>query len=190
MSYFRPRNFLLVLVLAISVILSVLIVSRYRPESPIQMISASLPDGVDVALKNIDYTHMEDGQARWRLVAQKVEHVSQASALRVESPHISFYDGKGDISGSLESQMGEISDDYQHVELRDQVILKSSSGHTFFSEQLFYDHDSETASTDSLVRLESEGFHVQGKGLLFSVKTKKIVLNSQVEAVFYPDKLE
>jgi LPS export ABC transporter protein LptC len=184
MSYFRPRNLLLVLALALAVILLVMIAIRYRPENNLQTIVKALPEGVDVSLQDIDYTHIEDGRARWRLVALQVERQVKSSALVVSSPQMTFYDEQGEIKGSLQAVSGEVSEDYRKVQLNEDVVLKDPSGYTVFADRLTYDHDTQTATTDSLVRLESKGLQLEGRGLVFNVQTKHLQLNEQVEGFF------
>ena len=184
MSYFRPRNLLLVLALILAVILLAVIAMRYRPESNLRTIVKALPEGIDVSLQDIDYTHIEEGRARWRLVALQVERQAKSSTLVVSSPQMSFFDDQGEIKGSLQAVSGEVSEDYRKVQLNDDVVLKDPSGYTMFADRLTYDHDTQTATTDSLVRLESEGLHLEGRGLVFHVQTKQLQLNEQVKGVF------
>jgi len=184
MSYFRPRNLLLVLALILAVILLAVIAMRYRPESNLRTIVKALPEGIDVSLQDIDYTHIEEGRARWRLVALQVERQAKSSTLVVNSPQMSFFDDQGEIKGSLQAVSGEVSEDYRKVQLNDDVVLKDPSGYTMFADRLTYDHDTQTATTDSLVRLESEGLHLEGRGLVFHVQTKQLQLNEQVKGVF------
>ena len=186
MSYFRPRNFLLVLAMALAVILLAMIVMRYRPENNLQTIVKALPEGVDVSLQDIDYTHIEEGRARWRLVALQVERQAKTSTLVISSPRMSFYDEQGEITGSLQAVTGAVSEDYRVVRLNDQVVLQNTSGYTLSTDRLTYDHDTQRVTTDSLVRFESNGLYLEGRGLIFHLQIKKLELNEQVRGVFEP----
>jgi LPS export ABC transporter protein LptC len=186
MSYFRPRNLLLVLALVLAAILIALIVLRYRPENNLRSVAKALPEGVDVALQDIDYTHIEEGRARWRLVARQVERRAKTSTLVVSNPRMSFFDEQGQVTGSVQADRGEISDDYRKVTLNDEVVLTNSSGYSLFTDRLSYDHDTRTAVTDALVRLESSGVQLEGRGLIFHVQSKKLELNESVKGVFEP----
>jgi len=172
--------------LILAVILLAVIAMRYRPEDNLRTIVKALPEGVDVSLQDIDYTHIEDGRARWRLVAQQVERQAKSSTLVVNRPQVTFYDEQGEIKGSLQALSGEVSEDYRNVQLNDEVVLENMSGYTLLTDRLKYDHDTQTATTDSLVRLESKGLHLEGRGLVFHVQTKQLQLNEQVEGIFEP----
>jgi len=186
MSYFRPRNLLLVLAMVLAVILIAIIAMRYRPEDSLQTIVKALPEGIDVSLQDIDYTHIDEGRARWRLVARQVERQAKKSLLVVSSPQMTFYDEQGEVKGTLRAETGEISEDYRKVRLHDKVVLKNTSGYTLSTDRLTYDHDTQSVTTDSLVRLESSGLYMEGRGLVFHVQTKMLELKKQVRGVFEP----
>ena len=187
MSYFRPRNFLLVTAVVVVAILLAVIASRYRPAGTLEKIAKALPEGVDVSLQDIDYTHTEDGRARWRLVARQVERKAQTSTLEISNPRMSFFDDKGALSGSLQAVRGQVSDDYGQVQLHGDVVLKNANGYTLYTDQLFYDNGTETASTDAHVQLESEGLQLEGLGMEARLRTKQLVLKEQVQGVFTPE---
>lgn len=186
MSYFRPRNFLLVTAVALVAILLAVIASRYRPAGTLEQIAKALPEGVDISLQDIDYTHTEDGRARWRLVARQVERKAQTSTLDISDPRMSFFDDEGVVSGALQAVRGEVSDDYRQVQLHGDVILENAGGYTLYTDQLSYDSETETASTDAHVRLESAGLHLEGRGMEARLRTKQLVLKKQVQGVFTP----
>ena len=110
MSYFKPRNLLLVLALGLALILVVVIALRFRPESQLQALVKALPEGVDVSLQDIDYTHIEEGRARWRLVAQQAERNSASGVLGLINPELKFFDDQGEPKGALSAGKGDVRD--------------------------------------------------------------------------------
>lgn len=190
MSYFRPRNLLLVMALVLALVLLVVIAQRYRPENQLQTLVQALPQGIDVALQDIDYTHLEEGRARWRLVAQQVERQAQSGLIRVDSPLMTFYDDLGAPKGSLQADKGELSDDYQRVALRGDVVLKNSTGYALYTDHLDYDQDTHLATTDAYVKLLGEGLSLEGRGLVFDVKQEQLQVNADVKGTFDPVKMK
>lgn len=186
MSYFKPRNLLLVLALGMALVLIAVISLRYRTENQLQSLVEALPQGIDVALQDIDYTHIEDGRARWRLVAQQVERQSASGVLGLIGPQLNFYDEQGEAKGSLQSDKGEVSDDYQRVRLRGDVVLKSSAGYTLYTESLDYDHTTQKATTVAHVRMVAEGLHLEGNGMVFYLQQERLLLNADVKGFFEP----
>ena len=184
MSYFKPRNLLLVLALGLALILLAVVVLRFRPESQLQTIAKALPEGIDVSLQDIDYTHIESGKPRWRLVAQQVERQSKSGVLGLVSPQLSFYDEEGEPEGSMQAGQGEVSDDYLHVSLSDDVVLKNTAGYTLYTDQLDYDHSKQMATTEEQVRVVGDGLNLEGVGLVFYMKRKLLHLNGDVKGSF------
>ena len=181
MSYFKPRNFLLVLALGLALVLLAVIALRYRTESKLQTLVEALPKGIDVSLQDIDYTHIEDGSARWRLVAQQVERQSASGVLGLTSPQLSFYDEQGQPKGFLQAGKGDVSDDYQQVRLRGDVVLKNAAGYTLYTDSLDYDHTKQVATTDANVRMVADGVQMEGRGLVFFLKQERLLLKADVK---------
>lgn len=190
MSYFRPRNLLLVMALILALILLVVIALRYRPENQLQKIVQALPKGIDVSLQDIDYTHISDGRARWRLVARQVERQAQSGVLHVDNPQMTFYDDLGETKGSLQAAQGEISDDYQKVGLHGEVVIKNPAGYVLYTDQLDYDQTTQMATTAAHVKLLGKGLSLEGTGLVFDVQQERLQLNADVKGTYDSEKMK
>lgn len=190
MSYFKPRNLLLVLALVLALVLLAVVSVRYRGESQLKSLVESLPKGVDVSLQDIDYTHVEEGRARWRLVAQQVERQSASGVLGLVEPRLRFYDELGETKGFLQAGKGEVSDDYQQVRLLDEVVLKNSAGYTLYTDHLDYDHTTQLATTDAHVRMVADGLHMEGTGLIFYLKQERLQLKADVKGSLDPKEVK
>ena len=180
MSYLKPRNLLLVLAVVIAVILLVVISQRYRPEDQLQTVVKALPEGVDVSLEDIDYTHIEGGVARWRLVAHEVKRQADTQIMIVQSPVLEFYNDQGTLDGELQALTGEVSQDYKQVYLQGDVVLKRADGYTLYTDRLDYDHGKQLAQTDAPVRLESDRMTMNGVGMVYQVAKRHLVLKAKV----------
>jgi LPS export ABC transporter protein LptC len=176
--------------LVLALVLLAVIALRYRPESQLQKMVQSLPKGIDVALQDIDYTHIKDGRASWRLVAQQVERQAQSGFLRVDGPQMTFYDDGGETKGSLQADEGVISDDYQKVGLHGEVVLKNPSGYALYTDHLDYDQATQMATTDAHVRLLGDGLNLEGTGLVFDVQKNLLRLHANVKGVFDSEKIK
>ncbi len=186
MSNFKPRNLLLVLALVLALALVVMIVLHRRPESQIQSLVKALPKGVDVALQDIDYTHVEGGLARWRMVAKQVERQAATGVMVVNNPQLSFFDEQGKVVGSMQAEEGSVTEDYQQVRLLNDVVLQDAAGYTVYTDLLNYNHKKKLATTEKAVRLESRGLSLAGTGMVFNVEQKTLVLKADVKGTFQP----
>lgn len=190
MSYFKPRNFLLVMALVLALALLVVIALRFSPESQLETVLKALPEGIDVSLEDIDYTHIEDGHPRWRLVSNQVERVASSGVLGLNDPELEFFDEQGQIEGFMSAARGEVSSDYQSVQLSGDVVLKHDSGYTLQTERIDYDHATRSVKTDAHVLMLAEGMRLEGMGLHFHVDEKRLQLNADVEGFFEPKKMK
>lgn len=190
MSYLKPRNFLLVLALVLALVLFAVIAKRYSPEQQLEAIVRALPKGVDVALENIDYTHIEDGKSRWRLVSNQVERRADSGILGLDEPELSFFDEQGDLTGTVSALQGEISSDYQLVNLSGDVFVQHVGGYTLQTERLNYDHATQKMTTDAHVRMAADGMRLEGKGMVFYLKEKRMQLNADVDGFLDPEKMK
>lgn len=190
MSYLKPRNLLLVLALVLALALVVLIALRYSPESQLEAVVKSLPKGVDVSLEDIDYTHMEGGQRRWRLVSRQVSRTAASGALSLDEPELKFFDALGEPASSIRAKRGEVSSDYQSVKVLGDVVLQHVDGYALQTESLDYDHAKQRISTDAEVLMIAEGLRLEGKGLTLYLQEKRLQLNANVDAFIDPEKIK
>ena len=190
MSYFRGRNLLLVFALLVALILAATVFLRYQGEKAIKIAVEALPEGVDLALKDIDYTHVDEGVARWRLQAEQVEHQSSTKQLVVLSPHLDFYDEQGQLQGTLVADEGQVSNNYLQLQVTGNVVLESVSGYKFYTDILHYDHSLQLVTTDAPVKLVSDGLRVDGRGMQMNVADRHLILKSEVDARLDPKRFD
>lgn len=186
MSYFRARNLLLVFALLVAVVLAATVTIRYQGEKAIKTVAEALPEGIDLALKDIDYTHVDEGVARWRLQADQVEHQSSTKLLLVRSPHLDFFDDEGQLKGTLIADQGQISNDYQQVQMAGNVVLESDSGYKFYTDILNFDQTTELVTTDAPIRLVGDGLQLTGRGMQMNVASRELTVEADVDARLDP----
>ena len=190
MSYLKPRNFLLVLALFLALVLIAVIAMRYSPESQLEAVVNSLPKGIDVALEDIDYTHIEDGKPRWRLVSNQVERRADSGILELAEPELKLFDELGEPAGSIRAVQGELSSDYQAVKLRGDVFLQHIGGYTLQTESLDYDHATQKMTTDAHVLMVADGMRLEGKGMTAYLQERRLQLNADVDGFLDPGKMK
>jgi LPS export ABC transporter protein LptC len=186
MSLFKTRNLFLLLALLLAVGLAAVVALRYRPEVKVAEVVKALPEGVDLALKDIDYTHSEGGVSRWRLVARQVAHRGSEGLMSVSDLHLTFFDAQGVEQGTLEARNGQISADFSAIEVRDEVTVTSHNGYTLRTDHLAYRQQERTIRTDSPVRLTGRGLDLEGVGLDLDLQTMRLRVHSKVRARLQP----
>jgi LPS export ABC transporter protein LptC len=188
MTPFSPRNLLLLLALLLAVVLAAIVLIRYRPPNELEEMAKVLPTGVDMALQDINYTHTEEGVARWRLVAKQVEHRTVDKFTSLSDLRVTFYDVKGVEQGSLTARSGQVNSDFSIIEVRDGVEVATVRGYTLQTDHLTYRQEDRSIRTDAPVRLVSAGVKLDGVGMDINLESKRLRIPSRVHAVVQPDK--
>lgn len=190
MSYLKPRNLLLLVALLLALALIVVIALRYSPGSQLKQLAETLPEGVDVALSDIDYRHIEAGKALWQLQAKRVARDSSSKTLGLNLPVLTFFDEQGAVKGSLQAGRGEVSEDYQRISLHGDVILTSSAGYALYTDHMDYDHTTGLATTDAAVRMVAGEMTLEGRGLSVDLRRERLHLAAEVKGLFHAERLK
>lgn len=170
------RNILLILILVLLGVVSFTVWRNFKIATPEQLVEM-LPDNVDVALDNVDYTETRGDRRFWRLQADSVAHEAQRQEARLENVRMTFYDqGKfGDIK--LTARSGKWFSETGNIDLAGDVVVKSDQGLALYCQELSYDNKTELIASESLVRLVSKDMETKGRGLkVFLPEQRMLVL--------------
>jgi LPS export ABC transporter protein LptC len=186
MNLLKSRHLLLLLALVLAGVLVTIVALRYRPRLDTAEMIKALPQGVELALQDINYTHTEGGVARWRLVAKQVEHRPAEQTIAVNDLQLTFFDAKGLEQGTLTARTGRVDRDFSWVEVRDEVTIVSRSGYTLQTDHLTYRQDERSVRTEAPVRLTAKGLQLDGTGLHLDLETRRLRVPAAVHAVLQP----
>ncbi|OEU73713.1 MAG: LPS export ABC transporter periplasmic protein LptC [Desulfuromonadales bacterium C00003068] len=153
---------------------------NFEIATPEQLVEL-LPDNVDIALDNIDYTETRGDQPFWRLQADSVSHEPQRQEARLENVSMTIYNqGEfGDIK--LTARNGKWFSETGNVELVGDVVVKSDQGIALYCQQLFYDNKAELITSESPVRLVAKDMETKGQGLQVLLPKQRMVILDQVQ---------
>jgi LPS export ABC transporter protein LptC len=142
----------------------------------------SIPENVDLTLKNIKYTKTLDGKPLWTLEADSADHSMDDSITRIENVQMVFFDPQmGEIV--LTAEQGELLPESQMVKVHSNVKVVSSPDRVMQTEFLEYKEADNSLHTDREVRLFFDHFEVVGKGMQLDVGNRKLILLSNVQAL-------
>jgi LPS export ABC transporter protein LptC len=175
------RNLLtLVLVLVVGM-LSVFALRSYR-DWGIETTFESIPENVDLTLKNITYTKTRDGEPLWTLVADSAAHSMEDDITRIANVRMEFFDPQmGDIV--LTADQGELSSADRTVKVRTNVKIVSPPGNVMLTDFLEYKEATNSLYTDKEVRINFDQFNVTGKGMQMDVDKRILLILSNVKAL-------
>lgn len=174
------RNVLLIFILVLLGAVSFMVWRNFKIATPEQLVEM-LPDNIDVALGNIDYTETRGDRRFWRLQADSVAHEAQRQQANLENVRMTFYDqGEfGDIL--LTARSGKWFSETGNIELTGDVVVKNDQGLALYCQELSYDNKAELIASESSVRLVSEDMETKGLGLKVFLPEQRMVILSQVQ---------
>jgi LPS export ABC transporter protein LptC len=174
------RNVLLIFILVLLGAVSFTVWRNFKTSTPEQLLEM-LPDNVDVALDNIDYTETRGDRRFWRLQADSVAHEAQRKEVNLENVRMTVYDqGElGDIE--LTGQSGKWFSETGNIVLTGDVVAKSDQGLALYCQELFYDNKAEMIVSESPVRLVSKDMETTGRGLKVFLPEQRMEILSQVQ---------
>ena len=184
MMMFKPRNILLLLSLLLLVSLAAVVAYRYRSPANVGEIVKALPDGVDLALSEIRYSHTEKGVERWRLVAGRVEHRAADKMTGVRNLELTFFDVAGREQGTLKANNGVVNADFSEIVVRDQVEIIIPNGYRVQTSHLTYTQSDRILRTDAPVDVVGSSLSLTGVGMYFDVEKKLLKIHDRVRARF------
>lgn len=174
------RNITLFCMIMLVGTVSFVLWQNFKIATPEQLIEM-LPDNVDIALDNVDYTETRGDRRFWRLQADSVAHEAQRQEAHLENVHMTLYDqGKfGDIQ--LTAQRGKWFSETGNVELNGDVVVKSGQGQVLYCQQLFYDNKAELITSESPVRLVAKDLEITGQRLQVYLPQQRMLILGLVQ---------
>lgn len=182
-SLFKSRNLLLLLAVVIAAVLAAVVMQRYQGPVAVPVMAPALPVGVDLALQEIRYTHTDGGVARWRLVASRAEHQTEAKVMLVSDLELTFFDEQGAEQMSLKARNGQVSSDYSAIEVHGDVELIHRNGYTLRTNSLSYRQADGMIRTDDPVQLNGRDVTMNGVGLRVDLANQRLQVPVKVRAV-------
>ena len=180
-SPLTTRNLLTLVLVLVTGALSVFALRSYREWRP-EATFESIPENVDLALKNIKYTKTRDGEPLWTLVADSADHSMEDGITRIVNVRMVFFDPQmGEIV--LTADQGELLPENQTVKVHSNVKIISPPGNVMLTEFLEYNESTNILHTDKKVRLSFDHFEVIGKGMQMNVENRNLLLLSNVKAL-------
>ena len=183
------RNLLLIFIVVILGGVSFLVWRNFRSITPQGLVEA-LPDNVDVAFDNVDYTETRGDKRLWRLKADSVARQAQNREALLENVRMVFYDqGEfGDVH--LSAKQGKWFTETGNIELVGDVTITSDEGQALYCQQLSYDNEAELITSETSVRLVAKDMVTTGIGLEYFVPQRRLVILEQVKTLLVTGKKE
>ena len=143
----------------------------------------------EMTLKDMEYTELQEGKRLWTIRAAEAKYFQEEQKTVLSTVRIAFFLESGDEI-QLESQEGLLYAKTKNIELWDAVHAMLPRGYRLFTDRAFYDHEKNTISSESLLRLEGPDVQLEGKRWVYRIPDRTAVFEGGVrgELGFLPPK--
>jgi LPS export ABC transporter protein LptC len=183
MTKLLSARFLLAGFILLLVVLLVLTVVSNLRKADVAVVEQFLRSDDDLAMKQLNYTETRDGVRKWSVHAESASHDLKQEMALLKQLTLTFYDPSS-TDLMVTSSAGELDLKNRQVVLRGDVVMKTTSGETIYTDELIFVDSEKMVRTEHPVRFVADGYTISGKGMRFDVTNRSMVLQHQVEAVY------
>lgn len=180
----------LALVILLAVVLLLLVVWRHIRQMPLQEILKALPQDIDLALDNLNYTETQDGRKRWTLVAERAEYLRSSNLVRLNPVQLTFYQAGAFGDLTLTAKHGELQEDTRQVDIWGDVVIIGEGGERLQTESLRYDDQRRLLTTAAPIHYQAPRMELTGVGLLVDLEKNTLLVEKAVRMLLLPEPKE
>jgi len=180
----------LALIILLAVVLLSLVVWRHVQQKPAQEIFKTLPQEIDLALDNLNYTETQDGRKRWTLVADRAEYLRSSNLVRLNPVQLTFYEAGAFGDLSLTADHGELQEDTRQVDVWGDVVVVGEGGERLQTESLRYHDQQRRLSTTAPIHYTAPRIELTGVGLQVDLEKSTLLVEKDVRMLLLPETKE
>lgn len=181
---------ILALVILLAVVLLSLVVWRHVQQTPVQEILETLPQEIDLALDNLNYTETRDGRKRWTLVADRAEYLRSSNLVRLNPVQLTFYEAGAFGDLNLTAERGELQEDTRQVDVWGDVVVVGEGGERLQTESLRYHDQQRRLSTAAPIHYTAPRIELTGVGLQVDLEKNTLLVEKDVRMLLLPEPKE
>lgn len=139
----------------------------------------------EISMKTIHFTESFQNRKKWELFARSGMYDKPNDKTSLEDVRFIV---ERDVNGpvTVTARRGEYLHTPKRVQLKGNVLAKTSDGVAFETAMISYDSIKQIFTTAEKVRLTDAALTVEGVGMDLSVDRQQAIIKSSVEATVYP----
>ncbi|MBI1911856.1 MAG: LPS export ABC transporter periplasmic protein LptC [Deltaproteobacteria bacterium] len=138
----------------------------------------------EVKIEKIHYSGTNsEGRIEWELVADSAKRTKDVDLTILSNVTLVFFSKQGEPY-TLKAAEGRFKEGTGEVTVTGNVVVNSEEGYRVATESLNYSMKTKVITTDAEVELSSKGMNIKGVGLLAEVDKQSFQLLKNVRAVF------
>lgn len=141
---------------------------------------APLSEGTDLELTDVSFTETEDGAPVWSLESSRANYSKSGRAAVFEEIEVVFWGEDKQERARLTADSGTANLETREILAHGNVHMLTAEGAKFRTDELRYQHIGKVLQTDNVVDFDYLGAKMQGKGMIYSLKSQKLEILSSV----------
>lgn len=184
--YIRPLLALLVMA-AIAGIAVAVLRSDPHGSAPVRLANQQLPHNIDVALKKVRFSEIQDGLVVWELVAERVDYDKGGDKAYLSDVRMEFQHNRSHGAVTVAADSGEYSSVAKTVRLKGHVHVVTEDGASFKTGSIVYTGATAQFSTADPVIFRQQRLQLTAVGMDLGVKNQRARFMSSVDASIVPN---
>jgi LPS export ABC transporter protein LptC len=177
----KRKKVLVVAILAVILSLALVFVIGIRV-APEKAVLRLMEDKVDLQIKNVHFTEVEDSGLKWELTADSARYLKKENLALFEKVTVRLLMKDGRIF-VMNGDQGRLDTESRDMEIDGNVAIVSENGDRFVTDRLRYLHVARRIETDRPVAMDNGNIRISGVGLIVHLDESKLTLLSQIRAI-------
>ncbi len=182
----RARWVLGILILLTTLILGV-VLWRHIQSRPIQELLDTMPQHIDLALDQLNYTQTENGIKRWTLKSERAEYLRDNQLVNLTGVDLLFFNAgdAGDVT--LRADRGQLQEETRQIDVQGGVVVTTSGDDVLNTAALHYDDQQQLLSTDQPFQYRNPQMTLEGIGLRLDLGKNTMFVEKNVTMRLFPN---
>lgn len=178
----RIKQVLAITILASTVALVAVIVSKQQRTTPSATVPHTTSPNVDMSMKQVSFSEMRDNATLWNLVAEQADYDKEPGVVHLTTVRLETFEGKtGGVV--ITSQTGRYQESKRLVTMEGAVHAVTRKGMIFDTDLLEYLPATGMLTTSNPVSVQDGRLRLKARGMEASLKTEQVRFLSQVNSV-------
>ena len=178
----KTKKKAVLIVLLLAVVLSVVVILAVGVrETPEKALLKIMSDRVDLQVKDVHYTEVDDAGTKWEIRADTASYQKKENLALFEKVSVRLVMKDGRVF-MLKGDHGQFNSQSRNMEIEGNVNIVSENGDRFSTDKLLYRDEGKQIETDRPVTMENESIRISGVGMVFALAEKRVTILSRVRA--------
>jgi len=176
----KKRTIIIAILIFVMIIATLFVfgVKKNKKEVVLKILS----EKADLYVRDFHYTEVGDPESTWEINADSAKYVKKENLVFLENVWVKLITSGG-RTFLMTGEEGRLNTKIKDISVKGNVVILSDNRDRITTDYLNYSDSDKRVYTDSRVRMTNPSMELEGVGLSISLKTKKLTLLSEVNAL-------